>query len=95
MSRRNALGKSLFGDDKAPGAWQRTIGSNLGPFANLYSRLSETRTNKQPPLSFVSPKITLSHFRSVSIRLPTPQFCSGALSQARVFGADLVQLFFF
>ena len=95
MSHRNPLGKFLLGDDKIPGAWQRTIGSNVGPFAILYSKLSETRTNRHSPLSFVSPKTTLSHFRSVSIRLPTPQFCSGALSQARVFGADLVQLFFF
>ena len=35
MSHRNSLGKCLFGDDKTPGAWQRTIGSNLGPFATL------------------------------------------------------------
>ena len=33
MSRRNPLGKDLLGDAKTPGAWQRTICSNVGPLA--------------------------------------------------------------
>ena len=94
MSHRNPLGKSLLGDDKTPGPGREQSARILGRLQLYISGLAKL-VRQTTPLSFVSPKITLSYFRSVSIRLPTPQFCSGALSQARVFGADLVQLFFF
>ena len=94
MSLSNPVGKSLLGDAKTPGAWQRTICSNVGPLANLPSRLSETHTNRQPLSRSSLPK-NLILLRERQYPLGHDSSLLERAQRSSRIGRDPVQFFFF